>query len=138
MQLWARRLVNTIEDGSYHITTWDQFEMMMKTQFDSVNRKEDPQHNIMTFKQGNKTIEDFSQFEDYKADADFGEETIVFILKQNLNLGITSKVVFLPKQPQTYQEWKDAAWFFDRQYRDHLVHTKAASSTTTPAKPKPC
>lgn len=138
-ELWARRMIEGIESGAYKITTWDDFEGLMRLQFDSVNRKLDAQRAIASFKQGSKTAEEFfTQFEDYKADAGFGEETIIFFLKDNLNPGILSKIVFMPNQPKTYDEFKKAAYFFDRQYRENKERTKSSTtnSSNNTSKPK--
>lgn len=137
-ELWARRMIESIESNAYKISTWDDFESLMRLQFDSVNRKLDAQRAIASFKQGSKTAEEFfTQFEDYKADAGFGEEAIIFFLKDNLNPGILSKMVFMPNQPTTYDEFKKAAYFFDRQYRENKERNKSSSSNSSNNSSKP-
>ncbi|KAJ3500024.1 hypothetical protein NLJ89_g9976 [Agrocybe chaxingu] len=138
--IWTRRLIEHINKGDYMITTFTTFETELKKIFGGSYKKADAQCALINLRQDTKSVEEFFvEFEEHLAESGFNDETALYLLNDNLNQAIVSKIYSQADVPTTYTGWKEVAIRLDRQYHERLLrvgktrfNTIAPTSTTRP------
>lgn len=121
---WAQNYVEENTMGGTLVVPgdWQDFVELLDKSFDDPHEAEKAQEQLLKFKQGTRTADEFFQiFDMYRRQANYTgpgyDAFLVHTLKKNLNLRIAERVTLSDPPPTDYESWKRKAIIADNALR---------------------
>lgn len=133
--------INLEPDFGKFTDFWDK----LNTRFGNPNSKNDAHRDLVAFKQGRKTANEFFlKFEELRRKAGYSDATFddfcVRLLQANLDKELSTEIIKMEKVPTKFEEWKTRAVALDnhlRAHRERLQQDQARTQKFIPTKKPP-